>query len=185
MSTTSAHNFILYGYLSVQRALSDPFDVGIRPVRRSEQRPGVCYRLYSRVPRQASGWRVQIAAALLHAPSILFLDEPTIGLDAPSKLAVRRFVKRLNREPGVTVLLTTHDMHDIDALAERVIVIGHRRVLADGTIDSLCPQLVAENPEDTDDTDIGFGLSSGLAFPYNGTSRFCLGPMGRQSRPRI
>jgi ABC-type multidrug transport system ATPase subunit len=76
-------------------------------------------------------------------------------------------------------------MHDIDALADRVIVIGHGRVLADGTIDSLRPHLVAENPEDTDDTDIGLGLSSGLAFPYSGTSRFCLGPMGRQSRPRI
>jgi ABC-2 type transport system ATP-binding protein len=94
--------------------------------------------------------RAEIAAALLHAPSILFLDEPTIGLDAPSKLAVREFVKRLNRERGVTVLLTTHDMHDIDALAERVIVIGHGRVLADGTFDSLRDQISAENPEDED-----------------------------------
>jgi ABC-2 type transport system ATP-binding protein len=96
--------------------------------------------------------RAEIAAALLHSPSILFLDEPTIGLDAPSKLAVRGFVKRLNRERGVTVLLTTHDMHDIDALAERVIVIGHGRVLADGTFDSLRAQIVAENPEADDDT---------------------------------
>lgn len=96
--------------------------------------------------------RAEIAAALLHAPSILFLDEPTIGLDAPSKLAVRGFVKRLNRERGVTVLLTTHDMHDIDALAERVIVIGHGRVLADGTFDSLRAQIVAENPDDGVDT---------------------------------
>jgi len=96
--------------------------------------------------------RAEIAAALLHAPSILFLDEQTIGLDAPSKLAVRAFVKRLNRERGVTVLLTTHDMHDIDALAERVIVIGHGRVLADGTFDSLRAQIVAENPDDGVDT---------------------------------
>ena len=94
--------------------------------------------------------RAEIAAALLHAPSILFLDEPTIGLDAPSKLAVREFVKRLNRERGVTVLLTTHDMHDIDALAERVIVIGHGRVLADGTFDSLREQISAQNPDDED-----------------------------------
>ena len=78
--------------------------------------------------------RCEIAAALLHEPSILFLDEPTIGLDAPSKLAVRDFVQRLNRERGVTVLLTTHDMHDIEALARRVIVIGHGRVLADAPI---------------------------------------------------
>jgi ABC-2 type transport system ATP-binding protein len=96
--------------------------------------------------------RAEIAAALLHAPSILFLDEPTIGLDAPSKLAVREFVKRLNRERGVTVLLTTHDMHDIDALAERVIVIGHGRVLADGTFDSLRAQIAAENPGDADES---------------------------------
>ena len=68
--------------------------------------------------------RAEFAAALLHDPAILFLDEPTIGLDAPSKLAVREFVRRLNREQGVTVLLTTHDMHDVEALAERVIVIG-------------------------------------------------------------
>src|SRR5205085_4423025 len=92
--------------------------------------------------------RAEIAAALLHSPSILFLDEPTIGLDAPSKLAVREFVKRLNRERGVTVLLTTHDMHDIEALAQRVIVIGHGRVLADGTFDSLRARIAAEHPDE-------------------------------------
>ena len=75
--------------------------------------------------------RCEIAAAMLHQPSILFLDEPTIGLDAPSKLAVREFVKTLNRDRGVTVILTTHDMHDIEALAERVIVIGNGIILAD------------------------------------------------------
>src|SRR5437899_3641968 len=81
--------------------------------------------------------RAEFAAALLHDPAILFLDEPTIGLDAPSKLAVREFVRRLNRDNGVTVLLTTHDMHDVEALAERVIVIGHGRVLADSPFETL------------------------------------------------
>lgn len=88
--------------------------------------------------------RAEIAAALLHEPSILFLDEPTIGLDAPSKLAVREFVKRLNRERGVTVLLTTHDMHDIEALAERVIVIGHGQVLADSPFEALRADVLRE-----------------------------------------
>lgn len=88
--------------------------------------------------------RAEIAAALLHEPQILFLDEPTIGLDAPSKLAVREFVKRLNRERGVTVLLTTHDMHDIEALADRVIVIGHGRVLADSPFEALRRDVLRE-----------------------------------------
>src|SRR5262245_59578395 len=66
--------------------------------------------------------RCDIAAAMLHSPSILFLDEPTIGLDANSKLALREFVKTLNRDRGVTVILATHDMHDIEALAQRVLI---------------------------------------------------------------
>lgn len=88
--------------------------------------------------------RAEIAAAMLHTPSILFLDEPTIGLDAPSKLAVRDFVKTLNREKGVTVLLTTHDMHDIEALAQRVIVIGNGAILADQPFDTLRTGVLAE-----------------------------------------
>jgi ABC-2 type transport system ATP-binding protein len=81
--------------------------------------------------------RSDLAAALLHHPSILFLDEPTIGLDAVSKLAVRDLVKVLNREHGVTVLLTTHDMDDIEALCERIIVIGKGQILHDGTLSTL------------------------------------------------
>lgn len=81
--------------------------------------------------------RADLVASLVHAPSILFLDEPTIGLDAVSKLAVRGFVKRLNRERGVTVILTTHDMDDIEALCERVIVIGEGAILSDGTLTEL------------------------------------------------
>jgi ABC-2 type transport system ATP-binding protein len=92
--------------------------------------------------------RAELAAALLHDPSILFLDEPTIGLDAPSKLAVRDFIKRLNRERGVTVLLTTHDMQDIEVLAERVIVIGHGRVLADSTFETLRATVLSDSDEE-------------------------------------
>jgi ABC-2 type transport system ATP-binding protein len=81
--------------------------------------------------------RCDLAASLLHTPAILFLDEPTIGLDAVSKLAVRDFVKRLNRERGVTVILTTHDMDDIEALCTRIILIGKGQILSDGPLDAL------------------------------------------------
>jgi len=81
--------------------------------------------------------RCEIAASLLHGPRILFLDEPTIGLDAVSKLAVRRFIRTLNEEKGVTVILTTHDMSDIEALAERILMIGKGTLLYDGTIGEL------------------------------------------------
>lgn len=81
--------------------------------------------------------RCEIAASLLHSPKILFLDEPTIGLDAVSKLAVREFIKELNREHKTTVILTTHDMQDIEALASRVILIGKGRILLDGTLDDI------------------------------------------------
>jgi ABC-2 type transport system ATP-binding protein len=88
--------------------------------------------------------RCDLAAALLHAPSILFLDEPTIGLDAVSKLAVRDFVRKLNRERGVTVILTTHDMDDIEALCTRVIVIGGGRILSDGSLEELRGRVTRE-----------------------------------------
>ena len=81
--------------------------------------------------------RCEIAASLLHDPKILFLDEPTIGLDAVSKLAVRDFILQLNREKNTTVILTTHDMQDIEALTNRVILIGKGKVLLDGTIDDI------------------------------------------------
>ena len=68
--------------------------------------------------------RCEIAASLLHSPKILFLDEPTIGLDAVSKIAVREFIKKQNEVHGTTVILTTHDMQDIEALTNRIILIG-------------------------------------------------------------
>lgn len=81
--------------------------------------------------------RCEIAASLLHSPRILFLDEPTIGLDAVSKLAVRDFIKRQNRIHGTTVILTTHDMQDIEALTKRIILIGKGRILMDGTLEDI------------------------------------------------
>lgn len=81
--------------------------------------------------------RCEIAASLLHDPKILFLDEPTIGLDAVSKIAVRDFIRRLNREKKTTVLLTTHDMQDIEALTQRILLIGKGRILLDGSLEQL------------------------------------------------
>jgi|SRR5579871_871919 len=88
--------------------------------------------------------RCEIAAALLHEPSILFLDEPTIGLDAVSKLALRGFISELNRSRGVTVILTTHDMQDIEALARRVIIIGNGKILRDSSFESMREDVLAE-----------------------------------------
>ncbi len=78
--------------------------------------------------------RCEIAASLLHRPKVLFLDEPTIGLDAVSKLAVRKFIKHLNSEHKTTVILTTHDMDDIEALTDRIILIGKGSILYDGSM---------------------------------------------------
>ncbi|MCQ1531188.1 ABC transporter ATP-binding protein [Lutispora saccharofermentans] len=103
--------------------------------------------------------RCEIAASLLHSPKILFLDEPTIGLDAVSKIAVRNFIKTINKEKKVTVILTTHDMNDIEALADRIILIGKGRLLLDGNLTDLKNKYVthktltvyfAENHEDID-----------------------------------
>lgn len=81
--------------------------------------------------------RCELAASLLHNPKTLFLDEPTIGLDAVSKIAVRKFIKKLNYEHGTTVILTTHDMQDIEAITERILLIGKGRILLDGSLQEL------------------------------------------------
>ncbi len=81
--------------------------------------------------------RCDLAASLLHSPKLLFLDEPTIGLDAISKLAVRDFVARLNKENKVTVLLTTHDMDDIESLCNRVIILHNGCIDFDGPLELL------------------------------------------------
>ena len=88
--------------------------------------------------------RCDLVAALLHSPSILFLDEPTIGLDAVSKLAFRDFIKRFNRDRGITVILTTNDTADIEALCDRVMVIGKGKILSDGTLEALRSKISQE-----------------------------------------
>lgn len=81
--------------------------------------------------------RGEVTAALLHDPPILLLDEPTIGLDVVSKEAVRTFLAELNREAGTTVLLTTHDLTDVQRLCRRLLIIDRGRLIEDGTVASI------------------------------------------------
>ncbi len=81
--------------------------------------------------------RCEIAASLLHKPKVLFLDEPTIGLDAVSKVEVRKFIKEISMKQKVTIILTSHDMTDIESLTNRVIVIGHGKKLYDGSLSDI------------------------------------------------
>jgi len=81
--------------------------------------------------------RAELAAAVLPMPRVLFLDEPTIGLDVEAKAAVRDFLRELNRAEGTTVILTTHDLDDITQLCSRLLIIDHGRLIYDGTVDRL------------------------------------------------
>ena len=81
--------------------------------------------------------RGDLAAALLHDPEILFLDEPTIGLDVVAKARIREFLVEVNRERGTTLLLTTHDMDDIEHLCRRMLIIDHGRVIYDGDLETI------------------------------------------------
>lgn len=119
-------------YQSVRNSLVDLLDIGDL--------------LHTPVRQLSLGQRMRcdLAAALLHQPKILYLDEPTIGLDAVSKLAVRDVIRRLNAEFGVTIMLTTHDMDDIEALCRRVIVLDEGRVFLDGTLQQLRERVTSE-----------------------------------------
>ena len=81
--------------------------------------------------------RGDLAAALLHDPELLYLDEPTIGLDVVAKARIRDFLLTMNAEQGVTVLLTTHDMDDVEMLCPRMVIIDHGRKLYDGTVSNI------------------------------------------------
>jgi ABC-2 type transport system ATP-binding protein len=81
--------------------------------------------------------RADICAALLHDPALLFLDEPTIGLDVVAKERIRQFIRHINSQHGVTVILTTHDLSDVEKLCQRVMIIDRGRLLFDGALESL------------------------------------------------
>jgi ABC-2 type transport system ATP-binding protein len=88
--------------------------------------------------------RGELSAVMLHDPEIVFLDEPTIGLDVVAKERVREFLADANRERGVTVMLTTHDLADIERLCDRILMIDHGRLIYDGTVDDLLARYGAE-----------------------------------------
>ncbi len=87
--------------------------------------------------------KCEVAAALLHRPQVVFLDEPTIGLDVTMQRRIREFIAEYNRRTGATVLLTSHYMADVEALCRRVIVIHHGRLLFDGDLSSLVQKFTA------------------------------------------
>ncbi len=99
--------------------------------------------------------KVEIAAALLHRPSVLFLDEPTLGLDVTMQRRIRKFITEYNQREGATVLLTSHYMADVQALCKRVIVIHHGEILFDGALSDLVHQFtgykeIVVEPKDRD-----------------------------------
>ena len=137
--------------------------------------------------------RADIAAALLHNPAILFLDEPTIGLDVVAKDRIRRFIRHINRERGTTVILTTHDLSDVERLCDRVMIIDQGHLLYDGDLDTLKNrfggrrELHVELSEPADDYEIAGaeliaqeGLQAGYAFNRDEISASDL--IGRLSR---
>jgi ABC-2 type transport system ATP-binding protein len=87
--------------------------------------------------------KCEVAAALLHQPRVLFLDEPTIGLDVTMQRRIRSFIAEYNKKSGATVLLTSHYMADVEALCKRVIVIHHGQILFDGKLDALVSRFSA------------------------------------------
>ena len=84
--------------------------------------------------------RGDLTATLLHAPPVLFLDEPSIGLDVVAKARIRELLAQINRDQGVTILLTTHDMADIERLCSRMLIIDHGRVIYDGGVEAIREQ---------------------------------------------
>lgn len=88
--------------------------------------------------------RADLGASLLHSPKILFLDEPTIGLDAPTKVSIRKFLQSINQVKKITILLTTHDTRDIEELCPRILFINHGELIRDGSINDFREELQKE-----------------------------------------
>jgi ABC-2 type transport system ATP-binding protein len=102
--------------------------------------------------------RGDFAAAMLHEPQVVFLDEPTIGLDVVAKEAIREFIARTNRDRGTTYILTTHDLNDVEKLCDRIIIIDHGKKLYDGSIEAIKQQYGAKRVLTADLTDECSGI---------------------------
>jgi len=102
--------------------------------------------LYTPVRNLSLGQRMRadLAASLLHDPTVVFLDEPTIGLDVVAKERIRTFIQQINQERGTTIILTTHDLGDVARLCQRVMIIDHGRLLFDGPLDELVARFGGE-----------------------------------------
>ncbi len=109
--------------------------------------------------------KADIAASLLHAPPVLFLDEPTVGVDVATKARLRAFLLELNRDEQTTILLTTHDMQDIEALCSRVVVIDHGRIMHDGDLDALKARYGARKRLRLTLREPGDPIAAGLSAP--------------------
>src|SRR5690606_26815003 len=120
-----------------------------------------CALLDTRVRNHSLGERMkmEIIAAMLHAPEVVFRDEPTIGLDVTMQRRVRQFVLDMNKEEGVTVLLTSHYMADVSAMAERVVVISQGSLLYDGALAGLAERFSSHKTIRVDATDLPADLS--------------------------
>ncbi len=118
--------------------------------------------------------RCDIAAALLHNPAILFLDEPTIGLDVVAKDRIRDFLKEINRTLRTTILLTTHDLSDIEELCRRIVIIDHGKLIYDGTLDELRGRLGRinqinvhlEDRQGSRNLDLALGTGNGIQWEH-------------------
>lgn len=107
--------------------------------------------------------KCELVAALLHNPRMLFLDEPTIGLDAPSKILIRNYIKEINKENKVTVILTTHDLDDIEVLAQRLLIINGGKIVKNGLFREIYQHVMKQrkiNIELEDDQGVEFHLDS-------------------------
>ena len=104
---------------------------------------GISELLDKPVRQMSLGQRVKgdLVASMLHSPEVLFLDEPTIGLDIGSKFALRKFVKDINREKGTTIILTTHDLSDIEELCKRIIIINNGSLMEDGNLEDIVDRI--------------------------------------------